>query len=77
MIFYENFMGEYHLRQKTNLGLLHRLPDEVDRTKRRRIWNCYKLSSQQIDEGKLYIVASSLNTVGTVPKIKSVRFYSH
>ena len=70
-------MGEYPLRQKTNLRLLHRLPDEVDRTKRRRIWNCYKLSSQQIDEGKLYIVASSLNTVGTVPKIKSVRFYSH
>ena len=69
-------MGEYHLRQKTNLRLLHRLPDEVDRTKRRGIWNCYKLSSQQIDEGKLYIVASSLNTVETVPKIKFVQFYS-
>lgn len=70
-------MGDYHLRQKTNLRLLYRLPDKDGRTKRRGIWNCYKLSSQNIDEGKLYIVASSVNTVRTFPKIKSVQFYPH
>ena len=77
MDFSENSMGDYHLRQKTNLRLLHRLPGEDGRTKRRGIWNCYKLSSQKIDEGNLYIVASSVNTVGTFPKIKSVQFYPH